>query len=91
MYERALRGYEEAPGPTRTSPLATVNNLGSFCGAHSRRWESASQHRGGAGEFLLEAGKRARFVAKRPDYGRCAPRASQLTGSDTRQHAGNNR
>jgi tetratricopeptide (TPR) repeat protein len=28
MYERALRGYEEALGPTHTSTLATVNNLG---------------------------------------------------------------
>jgi tetratricopeptide (TPR) repeat protein len=28
MYERALRGYEEALGPTHTSTLGTVNNLG---------------------------------------------------------------
>jgi tetratricopeptide (TPR) repeat protein len=28
MYERALRGYEEALGPTHTSTLNTVNNLG---------------------------------------------------------------
>jgi tetratricopeptide (TPR) repeat protein len=28
MYERALRGKEEALGPTHTSTLSTVNNLG---------------------------------------------------------------
>lgn len=28
MYERALRGYEEALDPNHTSTLATVNNLG---------------------------------------------------------------
>lgn len=28
MYERALRGYEEALGPKHTSTLDTVNNLG---------------------------------------------------------------
>ena len=30
MYERTLRGYEEALGPTHVSPLTTVNNLGSL-------------------------------------------------------------
>jgi tetratricopeptide (TPR) repeat protein len=30
MYERALRGYEEALGPTHTSTLRTVNNLGNL-------------------------------------------------------------
>jgi tetratricopeptide (TPR) repeat protein len=30
MYERALRGYEEALGPTHTSTLGTVNNLGNL-------------------------------------------------------------
>jgi hypothetical protein len=43
-----------------------------------------SQHWEGAGKFLLKAGKRARFVAKRPGYGRCAPFASQTTSSDNR-------
>ena len=28
MYERALQGYEEALGPSHTSTLDTVNNLG---------------------------------------------------------------
>jgi Tfp pilus assembly protein PilF len=28
MYELALQGYEEALGPTHTSTLSTVNNLG---------------------------------------------------------------
>jgi tetratricopeptide (TPR) repeat protein len=30
MYERALRGYEEALGPNHTSTLATVSNLGNL-------------------------------------------------------------
>ncbi|KAF2195732.1 hypothetical protein K469DRAFT_699339 [Zopfia rhizophila CBS 207.26] len=30
MYERALRGYEEALGPKHTSTLNTVNNLGAL-------------------------------------------------------------
>jgi tetratricopeptide (TPR) repeat protein len=30
MYERALRGYEEALGPDHTSTLDTVNDLGNL-------------------------------------------------------------
>jgi hypothetical protein len=33
MYERTLRGYEEAFGHTQTSTLATVNNL---CNLHGK-------------------------------------------------------
>jgi hypothetical protein len=36
MYERALRGYEETLGPTHTSPLVTVNNLGSLYKIHGK-------------------------------------------------------
>jgi hypothetical protein len=50
-----------------------------------------SQHGGGAWEFLLKAGKRASFVAKRPNYGNCASYASKAMRSDNGQPVDNDK
>jgi tetratricopeptide (TPR) repeat protein len=45
MYERALREYEEVLGPTHTSTLATVDNLGSLYKIHGKLDEAEQMYK----------------------------------------------
>ena len=45
MYERALRGYEEALGPTHTSTLATVNDSCSLYRVHGKLDEAEQMYK----------------------------------------------
>ncbi|ORY02205.1 hypothetical protein BCR34DRAFT_493307 [Clohesyomyces aquaticus] len=59
MYERALRGYEEALGPTHTSTLDTVNNLGNLY---------ADQGKLGEAEQMYERALRGKEEALGPTH-----------------------
>jgi tetratricopeptide (TPR) repeat protein len=45
MYERALRGYEEALGPSHTSTLGTVNNLGNLFADQGKLGEAEKMYK----------------------------------------------
>jgi tetratricopeptide (TPR) repeat protein len=59
MYERALRGYEEALGPTHTSTLGTVSNLGNLY---------ADQGKLGEAEKMYERALRGREEVLGPSH-----------------------
>lgn len=45
MYQRALKGYENAPGPEHTSTLTTVGNLAALYTEQGKMHEAESMYR----------------------------------------------